>query len=75
VAPTKLTLGHILSVRCPMCGARPKEKCVLSTGQPSAKTHLDRELLAAKAPRPENAAQVALRILKTMLTFRFFQSR
>jgi hypothetical protein len=44
----------------------PKQKCTLSTGHPSTKTHLDRELLAAKIARPENAGQAALRILKAM---------
>jgi hypothetical protein len=60
----KLTLGQILSVRCPMCGAQPKHKCTLSTGHPSVKTHLDRELAAAKAAPPESSGQAALRILK-----------
>jgi len=49
-----------------VCGALPKLKCTLSTGHPSAKTHLDRELLAAKVARPENAGQAALRILKAL---------
>jgi hypothetical protein len=62
----KLTLGQILSVRCPRCGAKPKEKCTLSTGHPSIKTHVDRELAAAKVRRPENSGQSALRILKAM---------
>jgi len=52
-----------LSVRCPVCGAKPKEKCTLSTGQPSAKTHHERELAGAKAIRPENFAQTTLRTL------------
>jgi hypothetical protein len=66
VKPEKLTLGHILSVRCPMCGAKPKEKCTLSTGHPSTKTHLDRDLAAAKVSRPENSGLAALRILKAI---------
>ena len=66
VKPEKLTLGHILSVRCPMCGAMPKQKCTLSTGHPSIKTHLNRELAAAKVARPENSGQAALRILKAV---------
>jgi hypothetical protein len=66
VKPEKLTLGHILSVRCPMCGAKPKEKCTLSTGHPSTKTHLARELAAAKVSRPENRGQAVLRILKAV---------
>ena len=64
VKPEKLTLGHILSVRCPMCGAKPKEKCTLSTGHPSTKTHLNRELAAAKVARPENSGLAVLRVLK-----------
>jgi hypothetical protein len=66
VKPKKLKLGHILSVRCPRCGAKPKEKCTLSTGHPSQKTHLDRELAAAKVSRPENPGQSAMRILKAV---------
>jgi hypothetical protein len=68
VKPEKLTLGHILSVRCPMCGAKPKEKCPFSTGHPSAKTHLNRELAAAKVSRPENSGESALRILKSAMS-------
>jgi hypothetical protein len=64
--PGKLTLRHKLSVRCPMCGAKPKQKCTLSTGHPSVKTHLDRDLAAAKVGRPENSGQAILRILKTI---------
>lgn len=63
VKPGRLTLGQILSVRCPMCGAKPKAKCTLSTGHPSIKTHLDRGLAAAKVSRPENASQTALRVM------------
>jgi len=66
VKPEKLTLEHILSVPCPMCGAKPKEKCTLSTGHPSIKTHLNRELAAAKVARPENFREAALRILKAV---------
>jgi hypothetical protein len=68
VKPEKLTLAHILSVRCPMCGAKPKEKCTLSTGHPSTKTHLNRELAAAKVSPPENSSQSALRMLKAATT-------
>jgi len=66
--PAKLTLGQILSVRCPMCGAKPKKKCTLSTGHPSTKTHLDRELSAVKISRPENSGQAALRVLKAAMS-------
>jgi hypothetical protein len=64
VEPAKLTLRQVLSVRCPMCGAKPKEKCILSTGHPCKKTHHDRRLSAAKMSCPESFAQAALRILK-----------
>jgi hypothetical protein len=64
VEPEKLTLKRILSVRCPVCRAEPKERCTLTTGHPSAKTHLDRSLAAAKAPLAENFGHAALRILK-----------
>jgi len=64
VEPEKLTLKRILSVRCPVCRANPKERCTLTTGHPSIKTHLDRGLAAARAPLPENFGLAALRILK-----------
>jgi len=54
IGTEKLTLRHILSVRCPVCRAKPKEKCTLSTGHPCVKTHHDRSMAAAKteAARP-----------------------
>lgn len=73
VKPEELTLRHILSVRCPMCRAKPKERCTLTTGHPSAKTHLARGLAAAKVPRPDNPGQAALRFLKG-LTSRGFRA-
>jgi hypothetical protein len=66
VKPDKLTLRDILSVRCPMCRAKPKEKCTLSTGHPSAKTHLARREAAAKVPPPENPGQALVRMLKSI---------
>lgn len=60
----KLTLKQKLSVRCPMCGAKPKAQCTASTGHPSAKTHLDRDLAAARFARPESSGDAILRILK-----------
>jgi len=33
-----------LAVRCPTCGAKPGEKCELSTGQPRTDPHRDRRL-------------------------------
>ena len=48
-----------------MCGAKPKEKCTLSTGKPSLKTHHDRSLAASKMCGPENFGQATMRMLKT----------
>jgi hypothetical protein len=36
----------------------------MTTGHPSNKTHLDRGLAAAKAPRPENVGLAVLRSLR-----------
>jgi hypothetical protein len=58
------SLSHTLSVRCPVCGAKPKERCTLTTGHPSQKTHHDRSLAAAKAGPAENIARTSLRKLK-----------
>ena len=66
VQPEKLTLKRILSVSCPRCRAKAKEKCTLSTGHPSLKTHADRELAAAKVPPPQNFGQSGLRMLKAI---------
>lgn len=57
---------RILSVRCPVCRAKPREKCTLTTGHPSEKTHLDRARAAAKAPRPANFVYAALRSLQAL---------
>jgi hypothetical protein len=73
VKPETLTLRHILSVRCPMCRAKPKERCTLSTGHPSAKTHLARSLAAAKVAPPQNSGQAVLRFLKS-ITSRGFRA-
>jgi hypothetical protein len=64
VEAEKLSPRHILSVRCPMCRAKPKEPCKLTTGHPSAKTHLAREQAAAKASPPESSGQAAIRVVK-----------
>ena len=64
VQSDKLTLKRILSVPCPRCRAKPREKCTLSTGHPSIKTHSDRELAAAKLPQGKNFGQSGLRMLK-----------
>jgi hypothetical protein len=66
VKPEKPTLAHILSVRCPRCGAKPKEKCTLSTGHPSVKTHIDRDVAAAKVAPPANYGLAVLRMMKAL---------
>ena len=66
VEVAKLTVRHILSVRCPMCRAKPKEPCTLSTGHPSAKTHLARGLAAAKVLRRRTWARRLLLFLKSI---------
>jgi len=43
----ELSPKKILAVRCPTCGAKPREKCELSTGQPRTDPHRDRRLNAA----------------------------
>jgi hypothetical protein len=37
-----------LKVRCPTCGAKPGEKCELSTGLPRTEPHRDRRLEASE---------------------------
>jgi hypothetical protein len=64
VETEKLTLRHILSVRCPTCRAKAKHQCTLSTGHPCVKTHLARTLAAAKVARPDNFFQAALRAVR-----------
>jgi hypothetical protein len=56
-----------------MCGAKPKQKCTLSTGHPSLKTHRDRSLAAEKAGPPENMSHATMRIVKAA-TSRGFRS-
>jgi hypothetical protein len=68
VGTRPLTERQILSVRCPVCRAKPKEKCTLSTGHPSNKTHLARGQAAANAPPPESSGHAALRFLRTVTT-------
>ena len=41
-----LTLEQIQAVPCPTCGAQPREKCELNSGQPRSEPHLDRRLAA-----------------------------
>jgi hypothetical protein len=42
----ELSPKDVLAIRCPTCGARPKEKCELSTSQPRTSPHRDRRLIA-----------------------------
>jgi hypothetical protein len=71
VKTEKPTLRHILSVRCPMCHAKPKEQCTLTTGQPCVKTHLARKLAAAVAPVPESLARAAMRVARQVTSSSF----
>jgi hypothetical protein len=41
-----VTEKEALAVRCPTCGAKPGEKCELSTGLPRTDSHRDRRLAA-----------------------------
>jgi hypothetical protein len=43
----KVTEKQTLAVPCPTCGAKPGEKCELSTGQPRTDPHRDRRLEAS----------------------------
>ena len=64
----QLTLKRILSVRCPVCRAKPKEQCTFTTGHPSVKTHIKRAVAATKASRSESSGQAALRSLRGFAT-------
>ena len=44
----KANKKQALSVRCPTCGAKPGEKCELSTGLPRTEPHRDRRLLGQR---------------------------
>lgn len=46
-AAMKVSEKQALSVRCPTCGARPGEKCELSTGLPRTDPHRDRRMAAS----------------------------
>jgi hypothetical protein len=71
LSPDRLTPRQVMSVRCPVCLALPREKCTLSTGKPCLKTHLDRRLFAAKTVRTENFGQAAVRIVRDATTRTF----
>jgi hypothetical protein len=40
------SIKDALTVRCPTCGAKPGEKCELSTGLPRTDPHRDRRVIA-----------------------------
>jgi hypothetical protein len=63
-----LSLRQILSVDCPTCRAKPRERCTLTTGQPCVKTHHSRGLTAAKVRM--GFGQSALRIFRAFTTRR-----
>jgi hypothetical protein len=44
----KAVKQQALGVRCPTCGANPKEKCELNTGLPRTEPHPARSLAAEK---------------------------
>jgi hypothetical protein len=43
-----------MSVRCPTCGAKPGEKCELSTGLPRTEPHRDRRLAGSEVRSEES---------------------
>jgi len=45
-AVMKVKKEKALAIRCPTCGAKPGEKCELSTGLPRINPHRDRRLAA-----------------------------
>jgi hypothetical protein len=53
-----------LSVRCPTCGAKPGEKCELSTGQPRTAPHRDRRLVAADKQTPTRSIDAAFMLTR-----------
>jgi len=60
----KAKKDQALSVRCRTCGAKPGEKCELSTGQPRTAPHRDRRSEAAEKELgsetdPDNPAKAA----------------
>jgi hypothetical protein len=46
----KRSTKQMLALRCPTCGAAPKERCKLINGQPRTALHRDRRLMAADKP-------------------------
>jgi len=39
---------NALTIRCPTCGAKPKEQCELNTGQPRNEPHRDRRIIGKR---------------------------
>ena len=46
----ELSPKQILAVRCPTCGAAPRQNCELSTGQPRMTPHRERIWIAKDRP-------------------------
>jgi len=46
IQAVKVTQKQALAVPCPTCGAKPGQKCALSTGLPRTYPHRDRRLTA-----------------------------
>jgi hypothetical protein len=44
-----LTAKQLFSAPCPTCGVAPGELCLLHSGGPRSRPHVDRELSAAEA--------------------------
>ena len=47
----ELSLKKALADSCPTCGAAPRQKCELSTGQPRTDPHRDRRVVAKDQPQ------------------------
>lgn len=71
VGTVPLSQKRILSVPCPVCRAKPREKCTMTTGHPSNKTHLDRGLAAAKLARPERSVTAMFRSVRALTALGF----
>jgi hypothetical protein len=52
-----------LAVRCTTCGAKPGEKCELSTGLPRTDPHQDRRLTASEKFPRQKRSQIGERAL------------
>jgi hypothetical protein len=54
----ELKQEHLLSVRCPTCGAAVRQPCELNTGVRRNTPHIDRKFEAAEAVENNNAVQM-----------------